>query len=182
MNDTELAAELGFRSEHADVNGTRLHYVTGGEGAPLVLLPGWPMTWWSFHQVMPTLAQKHQVIAIELRGQGGSAKPADGYDKKTMARDVHELVRQLGHDKVDVVGHDIGAMVAFSLAANHPDTVGKAVLLDVAHPYDGYYDRPLVPRPGEVCRIAPPNRARPFAARGGSEQFVTNAPTPGRHT
>ena len=149
MSDTELAAELGFRSEHADVNGTRLHYLTGGEGSPLVLLPGWPMTWWSFSKVMPKLAEKHQVIVIELRGQGGSAKPDSGYDKKTMARDVHELVRQLGHDKVDVVGHDIGAMVAFSLAANHPDTVGKAVFLDVAHPHEGYYDRPLIPRPGE---------------------------------
>jgi pimeloyl-ACP methyl ester carboxylesterase len=149
MSDKELAAELGLRSEHASVNGTRLHYVTGGEGSPLVLLPGWPQTWWSYHKVLPKLAERHRVIVVDLRGQGGSAKPDGGYDKKTMAKDIHDLIRHLGHDRVDVVGHDIGAMVAFSLAANHADTVGTVTLLDVAHPHDGYYDRPLLPRPGE---------------------------------
>ncbi|GAA3436369.1 alpha/beta fold hydrolase [Kutzneria kofuensis] len=140
MNDVELAAELGFRSEHADVNGTRLHYVIGGDGEPLVLLPGWPQTWWSYHKVMPKLAERHRVVAVDLRGMGGSAKPADGYDKKTMAADIGELVRHLGHDRVDVAGHDIGSMVAFSLAANHPDTVRKIAMLDVPHPSDSFHE------------------------------------------
>ena len=70
---------------------------------------------------MPTLASRYRVIAVDLRGMGGSAKPQSGYDKKNMAQDIYELVRQLGYDKVNVAGHDIGSMVAFSFAANHPD-------------------------------------------------------------
>jgi pimeloyl-ACP methyl ester carboxylesterase len=140
MGDIELAAELGLRSEHADVNGTRLHYVTGGEGEPLVLLPGWPQTWWSYHKLLPRLAERRTVIAVDLRGMGGSAKPVSGYDKKTMARDVHDLIHGLGYDRADVAGHDIGAMVAFSLAANHPDTVGKIAMLDVPHPSDAFHE------------------------------------------
>jgi pimeloyl-ACP methyl ester carboxylesterase len=148
MSDTERAAELGLHSRHADVNGTRLHYVTGGEGPPLVLLPGWPQTWWSYREVLPKLAEKHRVIAVDLRGMGGSAKPAGGYDKKTMAEDVHELVRHLGHGQVDVVGHDIGAGVAFSLAANHPETVRRAALLDAPHPNESFFELPVLSRPG----------------------------------
>src|SRR3712207_5820505 len=81
----------GFRSGYAKVNGIRMHYVTGGRGRPLVLVPGWPQTWWEFHKIMPALAKRYRVIAVDLRGQGGSDKPAGGYDKKTMARDIHEF-------------------------------------------------------------------------------------------
>jgi pimeloyl-ACP methyl ester carboxylesterase len=79
------------------VNGTRLHYVAGGKGQPVILLPGWPETWWSFHKVMPKLAESYRVIVVDLRGMGGSEKPADGYDKKNMAKDIYELVHQLGY-------------------------------------------------------------------------------------
>lgn len=149
--DEVLARSLGgdFRSGYAEVTGTRLHYVTGGTGPPLVLLPGWPQTWWQFRKIMPTLAKHHRVIAVDLRGMGGSGKPPGGYDKKTMARDIHELVRQLGHDKVDIAGHDIGAMVAHSLAANHPDAVRKIALLDVPHPDGSMYQLTLLPQPGQ---------------------------------
>ncbi|WP_030672661.1 alpha/beta fold hydrolase [Streptomyces sp. NRRL B-1347] len=134
--DEELARSLegDFTSAHAEVNGVRLHYVAGGSGDPLVLLGGWPQTWWQFHKVMPALARRYRVIAVDLRGMGGSSKPASGYDKKTMAQDVYELVRHLGHDRVHVAGHDIGAMVAHSFAANHPEATRKLALLDVAHP------------------------------------------------
>lgn len=70
----------GFENGYAEVNGTRLHYVIGGKGTPLILLPGWPQTWWEFHLIMPTLAARYRVIAVDLRGMGGSAKPAAGYD------------------------------------------------------------------------------------------------------
>nr|CEL20529.1 putative hydrolase [Kibdelosporangium sp. MJ126-NF4]CTQ89440.1 putative hydrolase [Kibdelosporangium sp. MJ126-NF4] len=153
MNDAQLAESLGFRSEYADVNGTRLHYVIGGEGKPVVLLGGWPHTWWEFHKVMPPLAEHYRVIVVDLRGMNLSAKPEGGYDKKTMARDIHELVRHLGFDQVDVVGHDIGAMVAFSLAANHPDTVGKLVMVDVPHPDEDLYEMTLLPRPGQPVHL-----------------------------
>lgn len=148
--DDELARSLpgDFRSEHAEVNGTSLHFVTGGAGEPLVMVPAWPQTWWEYRKMMPTLARRYRVIVVEPRGMGGSAKPEGGYDKKTMARDVYEFVRALGYRDVNIVGHDIGAMVAFSFAANHPDATRKVALLDVAHPDESRYEMRLVPRPG----------------------------------
>lgn len=134
-SDATLARSLDgdFSSRYAEVAGTRLHYVIGGAGSPLVLLPGWPQTWWQFRKIMPALAQRHRFIAVDLRGMGGSGKPMDGYDKKTMAGDIYELVRQLGYDQVDIAGHDIGAMVAQSLGNNYPAMARKLALLDVAH-------------------------------------------------
>jgi pimeloyl-ACP methyl ester carboxylesterase len=150
-SDATLARSLpgDFRSAYLQVNGTRLHYVTGGAGAPLILLPGWPQTWWQFHKVMPTLAERYRVIAVDLRGMGGSSKPPNGYDKKTMARDIRELALRLGYDKVNVAGHDIGAMVAYSLAANYPDAVRRLSLLDVTHPDESLYQLTLLPTPGQ---------------------------------
>lgn len=142
-----------FRHGYATVNGVRLHYVAGGRGAPLLLLPGWPRTWWEYHKVMSDLARTHRVIVVDLRGMGDSAKPAGGYDKKTMAADIAALARRLGHERIDVVGSDIGAMVAFSMAANHPDLVRKVALLDVAHPEAGFYDLTLLPKPGQPFHL-----------------------------
>jgi pimeloyl-ACP methyl ester carboxylesterase len=76
------------------------------------MLGGWPQTWWQFHKIMPALALRYRVIAVDYRGMGGSDKPASGYDKTTMAADIDELVQRLGHRWVDIVGHDMGAAVA----------------------------------------------------------------------
>ncbi|MFG2062813.1 alpha/beta fold hydrolase [Micromonospora sp. NPDC048871] len=138
----------GFSSRYATVNGVRLHYVIGGRGKPLFLLHGWPQTWWEYHKVMPALATRYRVIAVDLRGAGNSAKPQGGYDKKTMAADIAALAAHLGYDKVNVAGHDMGAMVAFSLAANSPQVVDKIALLDVAHPDPSYYEFRALPVPG----------------------------------
>lgn len=148
-SDDALVKTLpGFQSRFATVNGIRLHYVSGGTGPLLILLPGWPETWWSYHRIMPRLAKDFRVVSVDLRGMGSSDKPQGGYDKKTMASDVAELVAKLGYRQADVVGHDIGAMVAFSLAANHAATVRKLVMLDVAHPSEGYLKLPLLPPAG----------------------------------
>ncbi|RSM91785.1 alpha/beta hydrolase [Kibdelosporangium aridum] len=151
--DTVSASLPGFRSGYANVNGIRMHYVTGGRGRPVVLVPGWPQTWWEFHKIMPALAAKYRVIAVDLRGQGGSDKPAGGYDKKTMARDIYELVRRLGYSTVDIIGHDIGAMVAFSFAANHPDATRTVSLLDVSHPDENLFKIPLLAPPGTPVHV-----------------------------
>jgi pimeloyl-ACP methyl ester carboxylesterase len=143
-SDATLARSLGLRSKYA----VGQHYVIGGRGEPLVLLPGWPQTWWAYNQVLPALAERYTVIAVDLRGMGGSAKPADGYDKKTMAGDVYELVRHLGYDKVTIAGHDIGAMVAHSFAVNHRASTKKVVLMDVGHPDESLYQQPLLVKPG----------------------------------
>lgn len=152
-SDEALLARLpGFRQGFIDVDGVRLHYVEGGrsdsEKPPLILLPGWPQTWWSYHKIMPQLARNRRVIAVDLRGMGASGKPIGGYDKKTMAADIAGLVRQLGLGRVDIVGHDIGSMVAYSFAANHPDLTDKLVLLDVAPPDAGLATWPMLPAPG----------------------------------
>jgi pimeloyl-ACP methyl ester carboxylesterase len=150
---TGLPAAPRVTSGYATVNGVRLHYVTAGSGDPVVMLPGWPRTWWEFHKIIPALAATHRVIAVDLRGMGESARPPGGYDKKTMAADIAALIRKLGHDRADVVGSDIGAMVAFSLAANHPELVRTVTLLDVAHPEESWYQLPLLPRPGEAFHL-----------------------------
>jgi len=149
VSDAALVKSLpGFKNEYAEVDGIRIHYVAGGEGSPIILLPGWPETWWGYHKIMPELAKTHRVYSVDMRGMGTSDKPAGGYDKKSMANDVSELIRQLGFQSVDVVGHDIGSMVAFSLAENHPEQVHKLVMLDVAHPSAGYLKLSLLPEAG----------------------------------
>lgn len=148
-SDEALVRRLpGFRNAYATVNGIRLHYVTGGEGPPLVLLPGHPETWWGYHKVMPALARDFRVIAVDIRGMGGSDKPEGGYDKRTMAGDVHALVRQLGHDRVNMTGHDIGAMTAQSFAHNHPEATIKLALLDVPHPNESFHQLRMLPEEG----------------------------------
>jgi pimeloyl-ACP methyl ester carboxylesterase len=150
LSDAVLAGSLpGFRSRFATVNGVRLHYVTGGRGAPLVLLPGYPETWWEYRKIMPALATRYQVIAVDLRGMGSSGKPLTGFDKKNMAKDIFELIRHLGHDQVDIAGHDIGSQVTFSFAANHPEAARRIAMLDVPHPNKFIYSLSIIPQPGQ---------------------------------
>lgn len=149
LSDAELARSLDgdFESRHAEVNGIDLHYVIGGQGDPLLLLGGWPQTWWAFRKIMPTLAQQFQVIAVDLRGMGSSGKPESGYDKKTMATDILALARHLGHEQVNIAGHDIGSLVAYSFAANHPEAARRVALMDVMHPEESWYQFTVLPRP-----------------------------------
>ncbi len=145
--DAELAATLDgdFVSAYAEVNGIRLHHVTGGAGEPLILLGGWPQTWWQFRKVLPELARRFRVTAVDLRGMGGSDKPASGYDKRTMARDIHELTSHLGHESAFVAGHDIGAAVAYHLAATYPASVRKLVTMDLGVPDESWLRIPMLP-------------------------------------
>lgn len=148
-SDTELIKNLpGFENKYTTVNGIKLHYVEGGTGKPLICLPGWPQTWYSFQPVAMQLAKEYRVIIIDLRGMGTSEKPESGYDKKTMAADIHQLVLQLGFDKVSLMGHDIGGMVAMSFAFNFPEFTEKLIVLDGSHPSEGMYQMPLIPSPG----------------------------------
>ncbi|WP_245883589.1 alpha/beta fold hydrolase [Streptomyces hyaluromycini] len=131
------------------MNGTRLHYVVGGSGEPVVLLHGWPETWWAYRKLMPRLAEQYRVIAVDHRGIGipDELKPTDGFTKKNMARDVYELICSLGYSSASFVGHDMGAMVGYSFAANHPEATRRLALLDVVHPDESYYSRPMLRRP-----------------------------------
>jgi pimeloyl-ACP methyl ester carboxylesterase len=123
-----------FSHHLASVNGIQLHYVTGGQGDPIVLLHGWPETWFEWRHIMPSLAKNYTVITPDLRGLGDSSKPLTGYDGKTVAEDIHQLVTQLGFKTIFLVGHDIGTQVAYSYAAAHPTEVKRLVVMDLTIP------------------------------------------------
>jgi pimeloyl-ACP methyl ester carboxylesterase len=125
---------MTFSHNMASVNGIKLHYVIGGHGPPVVLLHGWPETWYAWHTIMPALAKNYTVIAPDLRGLGDSSKPATGYDGKTAAEDIHQLVTKLGYKTILLVGHDIGTQVAYSYAAAHPTEVKKLAVMELTIP------------------------------------------------
>ncbi len=110
---------MTFSHHTASVNGIQLHYVIGGHGDPVVLLHGWPETWYAWHHVMPALAKNYTVIAPDLRGLGDSSKPPTGYDGKTVAEDIHQLVTQLGFKTIFLVGHDMGNTGSLFLCSCH---------------------------------------------------------------
>ena len=125
---------MTFSHHTVPVNGIQIHYVIGGHGDPVVLLHGWPETWYSWHKVMPALAKNYTVIAPDLRGLGDSSKPLTGYDGKTLAEDIHQLVTKLGFKTIFLVGHDIGTQVAYSYSAAHPTEVRKLVVMELTIP------------------------------------------------
>ena len=118
----------------AEVNGVRLHYRVAGTGSPVVLLHGYAQTGHMWLPLVPSLAQRHTVIVPDLRGAGASAKPESGYDKKTRAQDIHALTDSLGFERVRIVGHDIGLMVAYAYAAQFPQAAERVVLMDAFLP------------------------------------------------
>ena len=129
-----MATLGGFVERFAKVNGVRLHYLIGGQGSPVVLLHGYAETSHMWRPIMSLLAQRHTVIVPDLRGAGGSAKPPSGYDKKNMAVDIHELAASLKLNRVAIVGHDIGLMVAYAYAAQFPQAPERVVLMDAFLP------------------------------------------------
>lgn len=96
FNPTEFART--FTHQTVEVKDVRLHYVMGGQGEAVVLLHGWPQTWYEWRKIMPTLAKHYTVIAPDLRGLGDSSKPETGYDKRTAAKDIYQLVQQIRTD------------------------------------------------------------------------------------
>ena len=130
-----------FAERFAKVNGVRLHFVVGGQGPAVVLLHGYAQTGHMWNPILPRLAERHTVVVPDLRGAGRLGKPAGGYDKKTMALDIHELVTALGLERVRIVGHDIGLMVAYAYAAQFPDATERIVLMDAFLPGIGDWTR-----------------------------------------
>jgi pimeloyl-ACP methyl ester carboxylesterase len=124
----------GIESRSADVNDVRLHYLAAGEGSPVLLLHGYAQTSHMWRPLIAELAKTHRVIAPDLRGFGESSRPERGYEKKTMAQDVHALATSLGLTRVGLVGHDIGLMVAYAYAAQYPADVDRIALMDAFLP------------------------------------------------
>ena len=129
-----LNSKQTTQSRLANVNGVRLHYLIAGKGDPVVLLHGYAETSHMWRPLMSKLEDTHTVIAPDLRGAGQSSTPADGYTKAAMAQDIHELVRKLDYDRIRIVGHDIGLMVAYAYAAQYPNEVDRIALMDAFLP------------------------------------------------
>ena len=123
-----------FTSRYIDTGELRLHAVIGGDGPPLLLVHGWPETWYAWRLLMPALARDFEVIAVDQRGIGLSDKPADGYDTGTLAGDLVALMDALGHERFAVVGHDTGFAISYALAADHPDRVDRVALAEIPGP------------------------------------------------
>ncbi|MEB8340311.1 alpha/beta fold hydrolase [Streptomyces endophyticus] len=126
----------GFTHHWVDAAGIRLHAVEGGRsaGPTVVLLAGFPQTWWAWRKVMPGLAERFRVIAIDLPGQGHSDRPHGAYDTHTVASHVQAALDALDVPTYWLVAHDIGAWVAFSLALMHEERLHGVALLDAGIP------------------------------------------------
>ncbi|MEU2376412.1 alpha/beta fold hydrolase [Streptomyces misionensis] len=136
VRDLPLPDLTGFTHRWVDADGVRLHAAEGGrtDGPAVVLLAGFPQTWWAWRKVMPRLADRFHVIAIDLPGQGHSERPDISYDTHTVAAHVHAAVKALGVSTYWLVAHDIGAWVAFSLALTHQSQLHGLALLDAGIP------------------------------------------------
>jgi pimeloyl-ACP methyl ester carboxylesterase len=123
-----------FTSRYIRTGELRHHAVIGGDGPPLLLVHGWPQTWYAWRLVMPALARDFTVVAVDQRGIGLSDKPAGGYDTGTLARDLVALMDALGHQRFAVVGHDTGMPIGYALAADHPERVDRLAVAEAVLP------------------------------------------------
>ncbi len=120
-----------FTSRYVETGDVRQHAVIGGDGPPLLLIHGWPETWYAWRALMPALARDFTVIAVDQRGRGLSDMPAGGYDTGTLAGDMVALMDALGHEQFAVVGHDTGFAIAYALASDHSDRVARVALAEI---------------------------------------------------
>lgn len=133
-------SEVAFESRTAEIDGTRLHYLTAGSGPPLLLLHGYAETSSMWQALLPAIAERFMVVAPDLPGIGDSDIPADGLDMQSAAIRMHALACSLGIEKTRVVGHDIGLMVAYAYAAQFPAEVEKLVVMDAFLPGVGEWE------------------------------------------
>jgi pimeloyl-ACP methyl ester carboxylesterase len=174
----------------AEVNGTTLHYVAAGTtGSPILLVHGFPETWWTFRKLIPLLAADHRVFAVDLRGFGDSDNAPGEYDSKTSAEDLHLLIAQLGVGPVHLTGQDISGGTVFRLATTHPQDVlsftaiemglagfGLEMLADITH--GGAWHIGVLAAPG-IPELLLAGREREFLGRFA---FPAMSATPGAIT
>jgi pimeloyl-ACP methyl ester carboxylesterase len=166
-----------FTSRYVDANGLRLHAVIGGEGPPLLLVHGWPQTWYQYRLIMPALAEDFEVIAVDQRGIGLSDKPRDGYDIGTLANDLVALMDALGHQRFALVGFDTGMFIAYAVAADHPErldrmAVGEANVLGVSPSPPLFVPGPLNQRFWHLMFNQLPGDVNEALVRGREDVFI----------
>src|SRR4051794_26920744 len=126
----------GVTHSFHEARGVRFHVAEAGEGDPLVLLHGWPQSWWCWHRVMPELAESgYHVFAPDLRGYGWSEATPGGYEKDNFARDLIALLDVLGLERVQLIGHDWGAMTGFIACIEDPERFERYIALSIVHPF-----------------------------------------------
>jgi pimeloyl-ACP methyl ester carboxylesterase len=123
-----------FTSRYIDTGDLRQHVVTGGQGPPLLLVHGWPQTWYAWRLVMPALARDFFVVAPDQRGTGLSGKPPEGYDTGTLAGDLVALMDALGHQRFAMAGHDTGMWIGYALAADHSGRLDRLAVAETPLP------------------------------------------------
>jgi pimeloyl-ACP methyl ester carboxylesterase len=191
MSASPTSPSLAGVSHHlARVNGTGLHYVEAGtDGSPVLLVHGFPETWWAFRKLIPLLAANHRVFAVDLRGFGDSDNGPGEYDSVTSAQDLHLLIEELGVGPVHLTGQDISGATVFRLAATHPESVrsfiaiemglagfGLEMLADVTH--GGAWHIGVLAAPG-IPELLLAGREREFL---GGYAFPSMSATPGAIT
>ncbi|MFI5734100.1 alpha/beta fold hydrolase [Kribbella sp. NPDC051587] len=125
----------GITHSVMSVNGTQLHYVSAGaEGTPVVLVHGFPETWWVFHKLIPLLSPTHRVFAVDLRGFGDSATAGPAHDSSIAAADVSEFIRTLGVGPVHLSGQDVAGATTYRVAATHPELVKSLTGIETGLP------------------------------------------------
>ena len=136
-NKMDLAAaglDERFTSQHITVGNVDLHAVVGGQGEPLLLVPGWPQTWYAWRKIIPMLADSFTVVAVDPRGIGGSDVPLTGYDLKTVGDELTGCMETLGYREFLLAGHDVGTWIAYAMLADHPQRIKAGVLSEAIIP------------------------------------------------
>ncbi|MEU1836150.1 alpha/beta fold hydrolase [Micromonospora chersina] len=147
MGDGRVPA--GFTEQRTRVGEVTINHVRGGSGPTLVLLHGYPQCWRMWRHLLPVMAESFEVVAPDLRGFGDSDAPTGGYDKKSVAADLHGLLTGLGlGEDIRLVGHDVGTMVAYAYAAAHPDRVSRLALTEAPIPDESIYTIPALTAAG----------------------------------
>ncbi len=171
------ASKMPGTHHRVEINGLRLHFTMEGAGDPVVLLHGFPMTSYYWRKVMPALAERYTVVAPDLRGCGDSDRPTGGYDKRTVAGDVHALVQYLRLGPINLVSHDVGMMVAYAYGSLYPGEVRRLVLTEAALPGLGLeklYDAATHPRMFHLPLFEAPNGLAEALITGREALFVSH--------
>ncbi|UJB31508.1 alpha/beta fold hydrolase [Chromobacterium sp. Beijing] len=130
-----IDTESDFIHDYVRLDGQRVHVVTAGGGRPVLLIPGWPQTWFAWRHVMRALAARgFQAIAVDPPGTGLSSRPDSGYDTGAVAATLRQVMSRLGHERYQVVGHDVGMWLAYALASDHPGVVSRLALTEAVIP------------------------------------------------
>jgi pimeloyl-ACP methyl ester carboxylesterase len=143
----DLPPVPGVRHRTVHANGVDLHVAEAGDGPPLLLVHGWPQHWWIWRKVIPRLAERYRVLAVDLRGHGWSDAPSGDYAKATFAADLLAFLDAEGIERTRILSHDWGGYASFLLALDHPERVERMVVLDVPPP--------VRPRPHPLLALLP---------------------------